>query len=254
MKSVRCCALEPLRITATLETGRVATIDGGLPLDSIMAAAWMRRHKPDMFLNNPAGRCCGDELIHPELPLRRRELAGEWFWACSFGQYQSRGEGIDYSHKRFDADAAAKWVDFGGRRGKIHVSSGYYKNYRHPIVYLLTPEIIWYAVGDAAEVQSLLVTITAIGKRIAIGYGTIADWRVEPYPIDLSCHDQAGRSMRALPDPDGPRLAGIRPPYWHPANMTRCVMPPPGGYSDIDTNIDRYAELEYLAAQPQRGG
>ena len=231
-----------------METGRVATSDGRLPLDSIIAAAWMRRYEPDMFLNNPAGRCCGEQLYHPELPLEKREADGEWFWACSFAQYHPLGEQIDYWHKRFDSDEAADRVDFDGRRGKVHISSGYYKNYRMPIVYLLIPEIRWYAVGESDEILSLLSTIVGVGKKTGIGYGTVSEWKVEPWPVDMSCHDLNGRLMRAIPKRGGPHYTGIRPPYWHPDNAARCVLPPVGGYREIDW----FAEVGLLEASDGR--
>jgi len=217
--------LQPLRITAVLETGQVATTDGRLPLDSIIAAAWMRRHRPDLYYNNPAGRCGGAILFHPTLPLERRETDGEWYWACSFAQYELHGEHIAYWHKRFNVDEATRRVDFDGRRGRVPTSSGYYKEYRMPIVYLVTPELTWYAVGNGDKLRSLLDTIIGVGKKTGMGYGMVAEWRVEPWPEDLSCHDSAGKPMRAIPQTDGPHIAGIRPPYWHPENAARCILP-----------------------------
>ncbi len=224
--------MRPLKVTATMADGSVATVDGFLPLDSILAAAWMMRERPEEYYLNRAGLLTAEELFHPPLPLERRELAGEWFWACSFAQYRQLAEGIDWWHKRFDATPAEEFVDFGGRRGKVSDKSGSFKSYRMPLVYILAAELTWHLVGDQVGVESLLASITGIGKKVGIGYGQVAEWRVEPWPEDLSCRDSAGRPMRSLPTRDGPFYGGIRPPYWHPANQAMCDRPEAGGWMD----------------------
>jgi CRISPR type IV-associated protein Csf3 len=217
--------MNSLRVTAVLETGQVATIDGWIPLDSILALAWMRRRHPERVLINRAGGISGDELFHPELPLERREVAGEWFWACSFARYVKLAEEIAYWHKRFD-DQREGYLDLGKRKGgRVNVKSGPLKNYRMPLVYMVTPELTWYLVGDREEVESLLTLVPAIGKKSAMGMGQVREWLVESHPNDCSCYDESGRLMRSIPDPEGPDHAGIRPPYWHPANQVRCRRP-----------------------------
>lgn len=219
--------MEPLRVTATLESGQVATFDGNLPLDSILAAAWIRRHYPNEFWVGAPNRV-GDEWIEARLPLERRESAGEWFWAASFARYRPLSEEITYWHKRFD-DNMANFLDLGGRRGRINTKSGGFKSYRMPLVYMVTPELTWYIVGEREEVAGLLGMIPAVGKKHSAGYGFVAAWHVEPWPIDLSCRDERGQPMRAIPTRDGPLECGVRPPYWHPVNRVRCEMPVPWG-------------------------
>ncbi len=223
--------MRPLRVTAVLADGRVATVDGFLPLDSILAAAWMRLNRPDLYYGQDCGRLPADELFHPPLPLERRTENGEWFWACSFAQYTPVGEGIDHWHKRFDAQYE-RYVDFQGRRGRVADKSGPYKSYRMPLVYMVAPTLTWYAVGDGAAVESLLAGIAGIGKKVGIGYGQVARWTVEDWGEDLSCRDRRGRPMRTLPTKDGPFYGGIRPPYWHPANQVMCARPEAGGWNE----------------------
>ena len=244
--------MRALKITAILESGRVATIDGWLPIDSIIAAAWMRRHRPDLYYETDAGRRTA--LITPELPLERRELGGEWFWAASCAQYKQLAESLAYSHRRFDDTEAAARVDFAGRRGKVHTQSGYYKNQRLPLVYIVTPRLVWYAVGDQGEVESLLAMIPGIGKKTATGYGAVAEWMVEPWPLDLSCVDELGRPMRALPGANGPDYGGIRPPYWHPSNQARCWRPPPGGWQVDNQEIDWYDAVDAIREVTRASG
>lgn len=219
--------MEPLRVTATLETGQVATFDGNLPLDGILAAAWMRRYHPDVFWTGALNRM-GEGWIEAELPLERRVSNGEWYWASSFARYRQLSEEITYWHKRFDDDMDS-FLDLGGRSGKINTKSGPYKSYRMPLVYMVTPELVWYALGERKEVASLLDMIPAVGKKHSAGYGFVASWTVEPWPVDLSCRDERGEPMRAIPTRDGPFECGVRPPYWHPVNRVRCEMPAPWG-------------------------
>src|SRR5690606_4486934 len=107
-------------------------------------------------------------------------------------------EQIEYWHRRVDSDLAEKYVDFGGRKGKIQVKAGTYKAYRMPVTVKLIPEVTWYCVGDPEEIERLLSKVTAIGKKTAMGYGQVAEWVVEEIEEDWSV--QKGKTpMRPIP-------------------------------------------------------
>lgn len=197
--------MKPLKVTAYMQTGKIATTDLYLPLDSILAEAWMRKHYPERMAGSQSS-ISPDDFIVPELPLERRGEGDDWYWACSFACGEPRQEEIVYWHKRFDQALGEQYVDFRGRRGKIDTRSGGYKSYRMPLVTYLVPRLEWYAVGDADGIRELLRDVTHIGKKRAQGYGRVARWSVEDYPEDLS-------HLRALPDSGGEEM-GIRPPYW----------------------------------------
>ena len=118
--------------------------------------------------------------------------------------------------------AAERYVDFGGRRGKIITAGGPYKSWRKPEVVRLIPEVVWYCVGDSKEIRRLLASITHIGGRRGSGCGLVREWVVEPWPHDWSEYGPQGELMRPIPDPDGIEETAIRPPYWSPRNWRVC--------------------------------
>lgn len=196
--------MKPLKITAHMQTGKVVTTDLYLPLDSIMASAWVHKNRPDIAYTPIVDY---ENMVQAELPLEKRGEGDDWYWACSFACGEPKREEILHWHKRFDFDLATKHVDFGNRRGKVDAKSGYYKNYRMPIVTYLVPKLEWYAVGELKEVVLLVDEITHIGKKRSQGFGRVQRWTVEEWPEDLSF-------LRAIPDPNGDMEMGIRPPYW----------------------------------------
>lgn len=216
--------MRPLKVTALLLDGRVASVDGRLSLDSILAYSWMLENYPEQVYLNVAAT---DKRIDPDLSgaLEKRGEGDNWFWACSLGQFRQTRESIEYLHKRINPMAAERYVDFKGRRGKVITAGGPYKSWRKPIVVKLIPAVAWYCVGDADEIRGLLSHITHIGSRRGAGYGLVREWRVEPWAEDWSVYGPEGRLMRAIPDPGGTETHAIRPPYWSPRNWRTCRVP-----------------------------
>jgi CRISPR type IV-associated protein Csf3 len=189
-----------------MQTGKIATTELYLPLDSILAWAWIKENYPER-LNISASAIHPDKLIDPILPLERRGEGDNWYWACSFACGDSKNEEILYWHKRFDAQLAEEYVDFGKRRGKVDVKAGNYKNYRMPLITYLIPKLEWYAIGDCAEIERMLNQVFFIGKKRDVGFGRVSKWTAEEWPEDLSF-------LRPIPDEKGDQEMGIRPPYW----------------------------------------
>lgn len=223
--------MQPIRITAHMQDGRIAGTEPWFPLDGILAAEWMRRHYPEAYYN-ASSHMLTNGIIVAELPLERRGEGNNWYWACSFNTEPPLHEYVMHWHKRFD-DHLEKYIDFGKRRGSINVKSGKYKAYRMPLVVQLFERLTWYAVGDLEAVRDLCSTVTHIGKKTSQGLGAVDYWEVEPWPEDWS--EVAGsRLTRAIPTElglprgvQGSRIAlyGIRPPYWYSGHQTVCFMP-----------------------------
>lgn len=221
--------METLRVRAILESGQVASSDRRLPLDSMLAWAWMTVHHPDLLANaNPDA----DLSVEPELPLERRGAGPLWYWACSFVQADWLRQEIHHWHRRFD-DHMERYLDLGRRSGRINAASGRYKQFRMPNPVSVTPELAWYCVGDRREVERLANRITHVGKKRSEGYGAVARWEVEPWPADWSETGSDGQLMRAIPaelreeQPQGSYLeiTGFRPPYWHRLRQAPCWAP-----------------------------
>lgn len=220
--------MQPLRITAVMQDGRVAGTESYFPLDGILASAWMRKHHPEL-VHLPIYDT--SKIIDAELPFERRGQDDDWYWACSFNQGEKLTEYVTHWHKRQD-DNLEKYIEFGNRRGKIDNKSGKFKAYRMPLVIQLFDRLIWYAVGDQELVRELCEMITHIGKKPAQGYGAVDYWKVEPWPEDWSEYGSQGKVTRAIPIKDGEPLQpgrigryGIRPPYWEPSRGRVCEMP-----------------------------
>lgn len=217
--------MEPLRITATLQTGQVCTYDGRLSLDGLLSWVWFREHHSELLAYGAHEKDWPDAV----LPLERRvpdHDPGAWYWAVSLGQYTVQGEYIFHWHRRFAANRE-RYLDLSGRKsGRINTAAGYMKVYRHPVPVILTPEITWYAVGDSDELRRMLAKVSWIGKNRSQGFGLIAEWRVEPWSEDWSERGPDGRIMRDLPVPEDQAegVEGIRPPYWHRRNTYPVVV------------------------------
>lgn len=217
--------MRPLRVTAHMTDGRVASIDGRLHLDSMLAYGWMAENHPDELRTNSAAT---DRMIEADLSgvLTRRGEGEAWYWACSQGVFGQLAEQIEYFHKRIDPMRAEKYVDFEGRRGRVVIAGGPYKAWRHPVVVRLTAQVTWYCVGDGEEIERMLEThVHYIGKYRGRGYGLVREWVVEPWEHDWSVWGPDGEPMRPIPHEEGTEMCRLRPPYWVPGNQQLCLVP-----------------------------
>jgi CRISPR type IV-associated protein Csf3 len=225
--------MRAFRIIAELADGKVATTDGYLPIDSILAKAWMIINEPDKLWNSNPNTLKMDEMIIAELPLEKREMLGKWYWSSSFAVYQKEGEFIDYWHKRFDKEYE-RFLDIGNKKAVFSPQSGRFRSYRMPLLGILTQNITWYCYGNPDETLRLFIdaAVTHIGKKRSQGYGLIKQWKVEETDEDYSEIGPDGGLMRSmLMPPEGlqgntiMRRYGIRPPYWHVDNIFNCIVP-----------------------------
>jgi CRISPR type IV-associated protein Csf3 len=208
---------EPLCVTAELLDGRVATTDLQLPLDGLLAYAWIARYHPAALEVTRSGLRAA-EVIVAELPLARRGMGDDWYWAASWAFGEPQREQYRWMHKRFDEGAAIQYADWQGRRATLNVASGLYKNRRKPETVFVVPYLRWYVMGDAAALEDLLREIVAIGKKRGSGLGRVRRWTVARASEDRS-------DARAVPDATGEDVQPIRPPYWWPAHRRRVRWP-----------------------------
>lgn len=217
--------MQPLRVVAVMESGQLATMDGLVHLDGILAWAWMRRHNPRRLDAAP-----GDDLIDPMLPLKRivpDHDPGAWHWACSAAHFDPVREYLTHWHKRFRVEQE-HYLDLSGRKsGRIDTSSGLHKNYRIPLPIVLVDRVEWYAFGNRREVAKLLRMVEWIGKKRSQGYGRVAQWIVEPWPHDWSLYGPDGEPTRAIPAQENRAddWQGIRPPHWHISTRRPVIVP-----------------------------
>lgn len=221
--------MQPLKITAVMQDGRIAGTEPWFPLDSILASVWIKRNYPELAYLPITDT---NKIIEAQLPFERRGSGDDWYWACSFNTVPPLHEYVMHWHKRFD-DHLEQYIDFGGKRGKVDIKSSKFKAYRMPLVVQLFDRLVWYAVGDLDAVRALCNKVTHLGKKSAQGLGCVDYWTMEPWPEDWG-EVARGKVTRALPIELGMpagvgaanvQLHSIRPPYWHTGNQRVCYMP-----------------------------
>lgn len=215
--------MRPLKITARLVNGFVASDPWSPSIDGIIAAAVMRERLGEDYVYSGAR----PSQMQPVegLPLARVEHGDLWWYAASFPIYEVVAREHFNFHRRFDDRYA---VDMLPHVKKVGISAGSYKNCRLRETRMITREIVWHVIGDAAEIRRLLGSISAVGGSRGRGRGEVAEWSVTD-----EGDARAARLYRPLPRSyaeahgvTGPLMpAGIRPPSWLPCNILECVMP-----------------------------
>lgn len=222
--------LEPLHIRAWLRCGIVS--DQFLPLDGPLL---YQSHRYDAG-GGPDVTQSGDYTTHSisTLPLGITNPGRKnWYYQCSWAQWSHEAEGRDYWNKRFDS-GFADLINFQDKRGKINNNAGEYKAYHMPVFYRVAEWVEWYCVGDRAEIELFLSTLTHIGKKSVQGWGRVAKWEITPIAEDWSVW-RDDRLMRGIPVDDALKAGrvfdfkrgnyGIRPSYWKASNQKELVLP-----------------------------
>ena len=229
----------PLRIAAHLAGGVAYNPGEGLSIDGPLAwAAALER----------TGAAALDEIEHAELtrlcaepdpavPLAVHRAAGFWCYCASFAEVHG-GQRTELVHwnKRWD-DALAQQamergaLDLSGRT-RVDTGAGEFRSYHMPLYLEYAERLLWYVVGDRAEVTRLLAAhITHLGKKRAHGHGMVVEWEVLPAgSADRWLWRAPGELARPaplamLPDWTGAtELRGYRPPYWLPQHQAECAV------------------------------
>ena len=115
---------------------------------------------------------------------------------------------------------------------------GRYRARWMPLLVTVCSAVTWQAVGDLEQVRSLLAPVVAIGKKRAAGHGHVLAWEVAAVDVDewtaghLHPDGTLGRPTPAgclTGHPDlvdgGIGVAGLRPPYIHPARQAELHLP-----------------------------
>lgn len=218
----------PIKVTAHLTDGRINSADGIIMLDAILYHAWFYRHAPHVLEG------LGGEFVpgggHIGLPLL--QLPGNRY-AASRAVYKETAQEVEYWNKRpnfFSADAERFLAE---QKGVISSSVGGYRAYRMPQVirHVADGKLTFWAIGHADEVLDLLNAIPAVGKKAAMGWGTVDRWAVEPAEEDYTTLHPDYGLMRPMPVEEI-RLEGypilkyaVKPPYWKPCNARLCYVP-----------------------------
>ncbi|GLO68335.1 MULTISPECIES: hypothetical protein [Oceanobacillus] len=240
----------PLRITIHLSTPIVYPLNG-IHLDALLTEIVARElfsYDLDRWQNQDK---------HVELPLPLEKTKGEYpLWKASIGfSSPISREHQDFWIKRTNDEFAgyksseivwpagvisdvaskslAKEVNIERATGPANnPASGGFKSYYENRNLLLTDYMIFHAFGNKEEVERLLNSLKAIGKKVAIGFGKINRVEVDEMEDDYSLFTPNEKPARNLPVEDFPNLKSqiiasrTIPPYWSKRELVVCYAPP----------------------------
>jgi hypothetical protein len=210
----------PLHITAEMQTG-FSMPHTPLALDGLLAAVVAQRR--GLVPPRVASDC---EPV--EIPIRRE--TGGRFHLASVAVYEPAAHELRYVNRRAPIE---EYQAFGvAKIRRVKITAGEDKSYRIPHEVVHTDRVEWWCSGDQDAIVDLLVDVSHIGKRRAVGRGRVHRWAVEPCaPWDGFPVVRDGRALRTLPA-DWPGL--VRPrlgyrvlsfPYWDHAAEQMCAVP-----------------------------
>jgi CRISPR type IV-associated protein Csf3 len=213
--------MKQLRIRAYLQTPVIS--DKQLPLDAIMYYHHVRFYMGEELLSK-SGESSVREAKVPKLPFKKGGRHDEsWFYHCSFAQWPERVvEQSSFKVKSGD------WIRHGDylsdKTKKIDNQRGKHKAGHIKMYYRMAEYVEWYCVGDEGSIMKLLRYCTAIGKNTGDGWGQVLRWELADWPEDWSIRGHNNKLMRAVPY-DGGIPYGVRPSYWNPRHIFRCIVP-----------------------------
>ena len=197
---------------------------GYVHLDALLAAAVCLRDQIP-----PAST--PDEVKPIEIPVKR-EPGGRFHLAsASVGGY----ERMERKHivRRFPIVEAQAMLG----KARINTASGPHRDFRFPLEvgHLHEDRLQWWCVGEQDEIDELLMFVTHVGRKRAVGLGRVLNWSVEgcdPWGDGFPIVAPGGTPLRHLP-PDWPGTEGasvrygrLTYPYHHLGAPEQLVVAP----------------------------
>lgn len=188
----------------------------GIHLDALLMAAVVKRDDAPPLATMADAR----DAVPLEIPVALSECGRYYLCTTSIAHVVAREH--RWTNRRFPL---AEAIALGGPTVKrLQLSAGPAKAYRIPVETTHARTLTWYAIGDEGAVNELLGRfVTRLGKRRAVGEGTVLAWHVttldETWP-GFPVLSADGVPMRHLPiDVPGigehaERIGRVRPPYW----------------------------------------
>jgi hypothetical protein len=221
---------EPLRIILYLESP-VAFI-GYLTFDGFLSRlVWEDILGEDAFNQSDIL----DDVY--DIPLPIQEIGNKKkFFVCSIAQHQGKEQKTNWLKMESSP------LDMDPDRTPRRVPWSTDMRYSMPLIIVNTQALLFLVHGIKSEIWRLLSTATHIGKKASQGYGKIKNFSIESFPyLAQVIQDQDNEVLRPIPIEELDLLPmpiklvhgknrrfqkiGYRPPYWHPLNQTRCLLP-----------------------------
>lgn len=226
MRSIPDDAFTPLVVQCTL-TAPIFAPDRRIALDGLLAAAVARRTQ--LPPASSAHECAPIEIPVKRSPCGRLHLA-------SNAQFAIEKRAHSFTNKRFPTKEAQS-IGCTKTVRRVLETTGASKGFRIPreLLHVKDDIVVWYCLGIREKIQALLIDVTSLGKRRAVGLGAIVpgSWSVETcerwdgFPVLLN-----GQPLRPLPL-DWPGLTAYEPgfanmtyPYWDRSKENDCALQP----------------------------
>jgi len=203
----------PLKVTFFLRT----PVALGFPwifFDSLLAHVALREELGERYYSLPT-KTPIDRI--PDLPLKRWRSV----YVASVSVFEPETELAVYQfYKR---------GDFPFPRGKIRRGSGFFKDFIIRAAYVPAHRVVFYATGEAVEVERLVKKVSALGKERNVGFGAVKEVRVEEVGEEWGLV-RGDLAMRPIPVKllrryeDAAYLA-YKPPYWAKESVDLCAVP-----------------------------
>lgn len=239
---------QPLQVIAHLAAGVAHTSPWGIALDGLLAAETWARHKDTCRTQGTEWTRGRDNPTPPDLdlPLARCHRDPDlWHWMATTAWPDTTATSEVHT-----------WTARVDHRDLEHVATtlpkvistrqGRYRSKHMPLLVTCTPRLVWRCVGDPDQIADLLTDITTIGKHRTTGEGHILQWQIQPLPTTTpddaghlhpdhtlgrtcppTCHQHLLDTGHLHHPADTLGLAGLRPPYMHPARQHRLWLPTP---------------------------
>ena len=218
--------MRPLRVIARMMENVVYSGDG-MHLDGPLAGASFMRRPPEEREALPPVHLVG-HVVDEDLPLARVVVDPSsptgWVWACSAVHAEWLLHTSIEVRKRPPEAEYTRYT----KSPSFHRGLGHTKAWDLRFQARFARELVWYAVGELAAVQSLLDGVVSLGKKVNHGHGCVASWSVEAWDHDWSV-EREGELTRRMPASYRPKQvpgrASLRAPYHHRCRIGPCVEP-----------------------------
>jgi CRISPR type IV-associated protein Csf3 len=223
----------PLKVEFRLTTP-IALSYPYLNFDGLIAHLWLRATLGERYRTLPTKRVVNFEY-GPEFPIKPLEANGVRIYRASVSLIDTENPEKAFSmlkvkvtkiYKRFHQ----KNLDWEKLRVKsLHIGSGYFRNFIISIPYVPAKRVVFYANADPEKLEYLLEGLAGLGKKTAIGFGMIRDFKITETGEDYSI-TKDGYSMRPIPrgfltSYEELIPLAYKPPYWYSRNVTLCAPP-----------------------------
>jgi len=223
----------PLKIEFRLQSP-LALAHPWLHLEGIVAHLWHR-------MNNPHYRALPSKRVEKvqgrlTLPLKRYYCCHQFIYHASVGLIDA--ETPEEAWKALDRLQLTKIYKRFYERGldynrvrvkKISRGSGYFKDFAMSLPYIPAKRVVFYANGDPDILEVLFEALPGLGKKTAIGYGFIRDFKIKELSENRSIV-MDGYAMRPIPyfmlkHHEELVMLAYKAPFWAKESVALCAPP-----------------------------